>query len=118
MEIVFKTEFGCNIAILISDTKEELGSLEYTIPDELENVFRMQNLLIFKQFRRKGYGTYLINGIKSLCKTLYNSCDIEVDISPLDDEKLEDLVKFYIKNGFIVSEINFLGECEGKFSFG
>lgn len=99
----------------INEQGKQIGFLDFTVPNG-DYCLRIQALVIERDYRRQGAGTALLDKVKELSRSKYNSAKIEADIDPSDSEKVKvaDLVKFYRKAGFTVI-CTLEGYYEGRF---
>ena len=91
----------------------------YFEPNNRAGFAEIHYLKVEREYRRLGIGSRLIGQLKKLCQTQYNSPDIEVYITPVDDVRHDILKEFYESNGFIVTEREEEPESyDGMFTFG
>mgnify|MGYP000996396080 CR=1 FL=1 len=76
----------------------------YFEPNNRAGLAEIHYLKVNREYRRRGIGSQLIGQLKELCQSQYNSTDIEVYITPVDDVHHDILKEFYESNGFVVTE--------------
>ncbi len=107
------------VKISCVDNEKEIGYLEFSPPISIENYINIQNIIVEEALRRNGIGTGLIDYLKKIARKKYNSITIRVmDIHPIDNNiTINDLKKFYIKNGFQIYEDKADEDVSGVFNF-
>lgn len=107
--------------ICYNDSEHEMGILRYTEPNPEFNIeVNLQEIIVVEP-RRHGVGTFLMNYLKEITRTRYNSVPIIVpNIASLEyydgREEIEELISFYESNGFTVRRIS-NSEAEGVYRF-
>lgn len=108
--------------VCYNNCKYEIGYLKYTEPNpEFSIELNLQEIIVVEP-RRHGVGTFMINYLKEITKTRYNSVPINVpNIASIEyydgREELEGVIRFYESNGFIVRRLTDGCSAEGEFRF-
>lgn len=107
--------------VCYNDCEYVMGYLKYTEPNPGSGIeVNLQEIIVVEP-RRHGVGTLLINYLKEITRTRYNSVPILIpNIASLEyydgREELEGVIKFYESNGFTVRRIS-NNDAEGVYRF-
>ena len=86
---------------------EEMGRILYSEPTPDDNDIHIQKLHTDPSYRGYHISYLLLEHLKALSVSEYNSAQINVFINPLEPKIcLEKLIKIYRKNGFTVKQIS------------